>query len=64
MYETPLNQKTVSLKLKRIEICDLLLACIAVSESLEGDGQTAKKWDDLHDKLGAILKEFDEKQGY
>lgn len=64
MYETPLNQKIVSLKLKRIEICDLLLACTAVSESLEGDGRTTKKWNDLHDKLGAILKKFDEKQGY
>ena len=64
MYETTLNQKTVRLTLKRIEVCDLLLACTAVSASLREEGQTAKKWDDLHDKLSAILKEFDEKQGY
>lgn len=64
MFETPLNQKNVSLKLKRIEVCDLLLACTAVSESQKGEGQTAKKWDDLHDKLKAILDEFDKKQGF
>lgn len=64
MFETPLNQKTVSLKLKRIEICDLLLACTAISDSQKHDGQTAQKWDDLHNKLKAILEEYDKKQGY
>lgn len=64
MFETPLNQKTVSLKLKRIEICDLLLACTAISDSQKRDGQTAQKWDDLHNKLEAILEEFDKKHGY
>lgn len=64
MITTPLNQKTVTVKLKRIELCDLLLACTSVSDSLEREGQTAKKWNDLHDKLKVILDEFDKSQGY
>jgi hypothetical protein len=50
-----LNQKTVTLKLKRIEVCDLMLACSALSE--EGE-----KWIALHDTLKEILKDFDNKQ--
>lgn len=60
MFETPLNQKTVSLKLKRIELCDLMLACAALDDATED----AKKWATLHEKLKAILDEFDKKQGY
>ena len=50
------NEKTVTLKLKRIEVCDLLLACTLISA--ESDAQ---RWDKLHDKLKQILEEFDEK---
>ena len=57
-----LNQKTISLKLKRIDVCDLMLACLAVSDAMKQDGQTAEKWDALHDKLEKIINEFDEKQ--
>ena len=64
MFETPINQKTINLKLKRIEACDLLLACAAISEALVKDGQNAKKWDTLHDKLKTIIDEFDKKQGF
>lgn len=64
MFETPLNQKTVTVKIKRIELCDLLIACTACSSSVKERGETGKKWDDLHDKLKAILDEFDKKQGY
>ena len=51
------NNKTITLKLKRIEVCDLLLACTAVAD--EGYGE---KWNALHDKLKNILDEFDAKQ--
>lgn len=61
MFETPLNQKTVTVRIKRIELCDLLLACTAVSSAAKADGETGKKWDDLHDKLCAILDDFDKK---
>ena len=56
MTYTPHNLKTVTLKLKRIEICDLLLACTLISAE-----SNAEKWDKLHDKLEQILIEFDEK---
>lgn len=52
------NEMTVKMELKRIELCDLLLACTAISE--ESD---AEKWSVLHDKLLSILDKFDEKHG-
>ena len=52
----PYNQRTITLKLQRIDVCDLLLACTAVETTSE-----AEKWRALHDKLEAILKDFDEK---
>ncbi len=57
-----LNQRTVTAKLQRINICDLLIACDAVSNALKNEGKTSKKWDDLHDKLKSILDDFDSKQ--
>lgn len=51
------NDMTVTLKLKRIEVCDLLLACTCVSDAAPG----SKKWDELHDKLEKILDDFDAK---
>lgn len=60
MFETPLNQKTVTLKLRRIDVCDLMLACTLIDEQTPDDNQ---KWSGLHDKLEAILSDFDEKQG-
>ena len=50
------NQKTVTMKLSRIELCDLLIACNTCA-----DVSNADKWSKLHDKLKAILDEFDEK---
>ena len=64
MFETPLNQKTVTCKLKRIEVCDLLIACTAISSAVKEDGETGQKWDNLHDKLKQILDDFDKKQGF
>lgn len=60
MFETPLNQKTVTVKIKRIELCDLMLACTAISDGCK----ETKKWGELHDKLKQILDDFDQKQGY
>ncbi len=64
MFETPLNQKTVTCKLKRIEVCNLILACTTISSAVKNGEEEGKKWDDLHDKLKQILDEFDKKQGY
>lgn len=50
------NYTEAKIELKRIEVCDLLLACLAAKE-LSNDG--GKKWDRLHDKLKAQLEELD-----
>lgn len=56
MLYTPHNQKTMTLKLKRIDVCDILLALTAIKQSSD-----AEKWGKLHDKIREILDEFDEK---
>lgn len=52
--KTPLNQKIVTLKLKRIDVCDLLLATTALSNDVG-----AEKWKLLHNKLEQVLDDFD-----
>ena len=64
MFEVPLNQKTVTCKLRRIEVCDLMIACTAISSAEKDAGQAGKKWDDLHDRLKQILDDFDKKHGF
>ena len=53
------NQKPMTVKLTRRDVCDLLLACTAIE--IETDQQ---RWRDLHDKLTAQLDAFDEKNGF
>lgn len=50
------NEKTVTLKLKRIDVCNLLIATTSLKHSTNAD-----KWGVLHDKLMEIINEFDEK---
>ena len=54
--KTPHNYKKVTLKLNRIEVCNLILAITLVKHESK-----AEKWVLLHDKLKAILEDFDEK---
>ena len=54
-----LNERTVSVKIRRIDLCDLILACAVLDSKV---GQVTSKWLKLHDKLFAILNEFDSKQ--
>jgi hypothetical protein len=54
---------TLTLKISRLELCDLLIATTSVANALEKDGHTAKKWRDLHDKLEEQLNAFDKKNG-
>lgn len=49
-----LNQRTISTNLKRIDLCDLMIAC-TVLETETG----AKKWGELHDKIETIIAKFD-----
>lgn len=51
-----LNERTVTLKLKRIDVCNLLLATTILSQNSD-----ASKWKRLHYELKQILNEFDEK---
>lgn len=53
-----LNQRTVTLKLTRSEVCDLLIACTAIDRSTNDDNT---KWSTLHDHIKLILDAFDEK---
>lgn len=48
------NERTVNVKISRIELCDILIALTAISE-----GSYGKKWDKLHDKLEKILNDWD-----
>ena len=52
------NQRTMKIKLERIDVCDLLLACSALDQETG-----AKKWGALHEKLMSQLDEFDAENG-
>ena len=54
--KTPHNYKTVTLKLDRIDVCNLILAVTIIKQESE-----AEKWKLLHGKLKSILEDFDEK---
>lgn len=58
----PLNQRTVTLKIKRIELANLMIATTTVYNSTKEAGESGEKWKELHDKLKAALDEFDAKQ--
>lgn len=51
-----LNEKYITLKLKRIDLANLILATTSLKHSTK-----AEKWGILHDKLQQILDEFDAK---
>lgn len=53
-----LNQKTMTVKLRRIDVCDLLLACSCADRNAD-DG--SEKWKKLHDVLMKQLEAFDAK---
>lgn len=50
------NEFKTALQVKRIDICDLMLACLAAKELANDEG---KKWDRLHDELKRQLNELD-----
>lgn len=53
-----LNQRTMTVKLRRNDVCDLLLACTCAGRNAEDGGE---KWKRLHDVLMEQLNTFDEK---
>lgn len=63
MMTTPLNKRTVTLRLKCSDVCDLLFACHYVSRALYAMGEHGENtWDRLADRLDEILTESDKKQ--
>lgn len=61
LITTP-NERTVTLKLKRIEVCRLITACNAAMDcNGTFDEKTYGIWEDLHDKLREQLINFDVK---
>lgn len=50
------NNFKTTIEVKRIDICDLMLACLAAQEAANDGGE---KWQKLHDKLQAQLDELD-----
>ena len=54
------NERTVVCELKRIDLCDLKMACILIHNMTEKENT---KWYRLNEKLSVILKDFDEVQG-
>lgn len=57
--KTP-NQKMMTIKLRRRDVCDLMTACAwaAVDNGVLSDS----KWRDLHEVLREQLDEFDSKE--
>ena len=53
------NQRTVTIKLTRHEVCRLMRACEAVSVESEDNPDS---WNDLNEKIKAQLDEHDKKQ--
>lgn len=61
MEEEYNNETVITLNLKRIEVCDLLLATLIEHLNTE---KRAKKWMQLHEKIGKQLHETDKAHGW
>ena len=57
IHRVPLNLRTITIKLERTKVLDLMLACSLVAAS-DGAGM---KWRYLHDELKAAVDSADEK---
>lgn len=54
-----MNDRIYDLKIRRIEICDLLIACTHCAYCFEPGSPSFQKWSDLHDKLNEQLAKLD-----
>ena len=48
------NARTVKTNFKRIELCDMMIACTMLAEATG-----AKKWEELHEKINKAIEAFD-----
>ena len=53
-----MNKFKTTIQLRRSDICDMMLACLAAKELSNDEG---KKWDRLRKTLKSQLEEFDRK---
>lgn len=51
------NQTPMTLNIRRIDICDLLIACTVAKETAMDGGE---KWEKLHDEIKRQLNEQDD----
>lgn len=56
-----LNGRTMTVRITRSEVIDLMVACLLCIDELEADFHSHEKWDMLHAKLERQLLEFDKK---
>ena len=62
MFEEMPNSKTVTVKITRFELVELMMACTLIQ--CDSDTESSKQyWGGLHDKLEKQLKDFDTKIG-
>lgn len=59
-----LNEQTVIVTMKRIDLCNLLTACSSIEYLMRQNGENAQKWHKLHEHLRDALEAFDKEQGY
>ena len=64
MDELMLNERTVTVTMKRIDLCNLLNACSNMEYLMRQTGNNAQKWHKLHEHLRNVLETFDKEQGY
>ena len=55
------NHRTVNVKITRIELCNLIKACMATKFALEEQNHSAQGWAELREKLKQQLDAFDAK---
>ena len=53
------NAEIVNVQISRLELVDLMLACIGIEFNLVDSENSRKKWRQLHDMLEEQLKTFD-----
>lgn len=63
MENKMLNEQTVTVTMKRIDLCNLLLACSSIEYLMRQNGERHKKWHALHEHLRNALEAFDKEQG-
>lgn len=64
MVETSPNQRTVTVKMKRIELINLHMLLGAFIHDNKNDEQSMKKWKTLYENLGKQREDFDRKNGW